>query len=419
MEKFINWRTVWAAVAFGLAMAAFVGGVTLSEQPLLDGVLAYAYYSLSLFVLGGVDLGVPTGGPDWARVLMWVAYFAAPVLTVSAVVEGLYRTLTPQRWQLRNISGHTIIVGTDHLARGCLQRLAQRHVAGEVVLVHPPQSKEASERLANKFGAIVVQDRILGEGMLERLHADRAQRIMLLTEHDCTNLEVASRVLEMGAAQSPQIVVHLSDLGMLRRLKHSGLLDDVGLFNGHELAARRLVETRLLAHFETTGPQDQVVLAGFGTFGQTVLDQLQQQTAELISRVVLVDRNVSSQAALFDEQVGFSDSFERTEISGDMIDPHTWRSTLAALEESDARPVFIFGTGDEHLNLRSAMMLAESLPDAMLVVRSYYHPALARRMESRRDFVIHNVADLLQSAIEEMVMPQSIPQGQSSAQGSK
>ena len=93
------WRSAGALFFFIAALAGFASGVSVTER---DGIssanlLTQAYYSLSLFVLGGVDLGTPYGGPLYGRILLWAAYFGAPVLAASTLFNALLRALAPQR----------------------------------------------------------------------------------------------------------------------------------------------------------------------------------------------------------------------------------------------------------------------------------------------------------------------------------
>ena len=71
----INWR--WAAAAFFFLCALFglMTGVTLTERPYVvnAGLLTKAYYSLGLFVVGGLDIGTPVGGPLLGRIMLWIA----------------------------------------------------------------------------------------------------------------------------------------------------------------------------------------------------------------------------------------------------------------------------------------------------------------------------------------------------------
>ncbi|MEE4146628.1 MAG: hypothetical protein V2I26_17620, partial [Halieaceae bacterium] len=87
MSKFVfrfdpelSWKSWTAIIIFGCAFFALVAGTGVSERPDVTeaDLLTKAYYALGLFVLGGLDLGTPTSGPLYGKVLLWVAYFAAP-----------------------------------------------------------------------------------------------------------------------------------------------------------------------------------------------------------------------------------------------------------------------------------------------------------------------------------------------------
>ena len=84
-----NWRALAALLSFIFAMVGFQMGVAVTDRPGLPeaSLVTHIYYSLSLFVMGGVDLGMPVGGPLLGRYLLWLAYFAAPVLAASTVLE--------------------------------------------------------------------------------------------------------------------------------------------------------------------------------------------------------------------------------------------------------------------------------------------------------------------------------------------
>ena len=86
-----------------MGLTACWAGVGVTDR---DGVgqadfMTKVYYTLGLFVLGGLDLGVPQGGPRWAQALLWFAYFGAPAITTSALVEGVLRAIRPDAFRLR------------------------------------------------------------------------------------------------------------------------------------------------------------------------------------------------------------------------------------------------------------------------------------------------------------------------------
>ena len=85
----VVWRSLALAGAFLAGWLGLLAGVEVTERDLTRaGVAEKAYYALGLFVLGGLDIGTPVGGPLYGRLLLWTAYFAAPLITASALVEA-------------------------------------------------------------------------------------------------------------------------------------------------------------------------------------------------------------------------------------------------------------------------------------------------------------------------------------------
>jgi hypothetical protein len=404
-EKLYDWRVAWAGLVVVLAMVGFTSGVETTQRTGMEGVgvFGHLYYTLTLFLVAGTELGLPTGGPVWGRGCLWVAYFGAPALTVSALVEALVGILNPRGWRLQGLEDHAIVVGAGHLARSALTCLERRDFGGRVAVVTPSFADQPIDTEAFDLPTVGLETNILEAGAFDRLHVGHAESVMLMTSRDCANLEVASRIEESTPAEGPGVMARVSEIDMLRELQRSEMLGRVRLFNGHRLAARQLVEQKLLTHFRETGAEDQVAMVGFDKFGQTVLEQLQRRAGDMIRRVVLADRDVDGQAALFDDQVGFASNYERIDVDGDPADPRTWRAIDEHLAGDGAAPVFVLGTPDEDLNLRRAMLQWRRHGESLFVVRSYYHPSLAGRMERRGDFEIHNVGELLLDGLGELM----------------
>jgi hypothetical protein len=92
----VAWRGAAILAAFLCAWIALLAGVGVTERDLVSaGTAERVYYVLGLFVMGGIDLGTPVGGPLYARALLWIAYFAAPLITASAVIEAAIRLVSP------------------------------------------------------------------------------------------------------------------------------------------------------------------------------------------------------------------------------------------------------------------------------------------------------------------------------------
>ena len=113
----ISWRWFAAVILFSCGLVGLTSGVSLTERPdiVASAVWVKAYYALGLFVVGGMDLGVPTGGPVVGRFILWIAYFGCPLLMASAVVEAVLTVVSPYRWRLKRMKDHIVTVSYTHL----------------------------------------------------------------------------------------------------------------------------------------------------------------------------------------------------------------------------------------------------------------------------------------------------------------
>ena len=75
----------------------------------------------------------------------------------------------------------------------------------------------------------------------------------------------------------------MSNLRFLRVLADSRVVTQCTTFNQYELAATQLAREQLMRRFNDTEYSDTVVLAGFGRFGQSILEQLERHA--LVSSV--------------------------------------------------------------------------------------------------------------------------------------
>jgi hypothetical protein len=395
--RWIRWRTVLVAVIWAMAFLCFELGVGCS---LIRGVpeagwRVHAYYAACLFTLGGDNIGFPTGGPALARATMWFVYAAAPVVAVGTLVEGVARMVNPRDWALKRLRNHFVIAGCGKLTMQYLARLRARHPGRPVVIVETksdaPYIKEAREA----YGALVITGDILSPALLERLQLDHAARVLMFTDDDFANLDAATRALSLAPKLAGRMTVHLTDLHFMRVVERTPLAARCELFNTHQIAAEYLVKSKLLARFKETEPLDTVVLAGFGRFGQTVLDELQTLAAERFDRVVMVDLDCKSKVLSFEEHVGFRGDYQREIIEGDLRDPEVWQGLDKHLGLREKAPVFVVGSGDDGLNLHTALWLAEKYPEGMVVARTFRQSSFGEQMSKDVGFELFCVGELL------------------------
>ncbi len=373
----LSWRAfLWRGIAFCVVfLAGLTGlllGVGVSERPLDGaGLGAQAYYVLGLFVLGGLDIGTPVGGPALGRFALWFAYFAAPVITASALIEAAIRLVHPLALRARTLKGHVVLGGAGRLTMVYVKKLREQGSNRTIVVVEQNARHPNLSELRDAYRAVVVPGDITHDAVLAGLALERAHRVLLLTSDDFSNLDAASKALRFAPNLEGRMVVHVSDLGFLRETKGSRVSRDCEIFNGHEFAAMRLVEDHLLGRFRDTPGQDIVVLAGFGRFGQTVLRQLQEHASSGFSHVVILDERATENVRAFEEHPGFLNDYRRSVLDGDLLDPDVWARIGGVIDAEGTEPVIVLGCGDDGTNLQAALMVRKRYPDAYAIVRSF------------------------------------------------
>ncbi|MFT5135192.1 MAG: Trk K+ transport system NAD-binding subunit [Arenicella sp.] len=395
------WLSAGALFFFFSALIGFASGVVVTERPELatSGVLIKAYYSLSLFVVGGVDLGTPVGGPPIGRFLVWISYFGSPVLAAWGLIGTLVRALAPQRWQLKRLKNHIIVVGDGELAISYLRVLREHNPKITVVVVSTSSEQLLREEFKQNFGAIVVSGDITHEFFLTELKVERAKKILLLDDNSLRSYEAASVLINLIPGIADKVVIHCASLRFMRSMENTRVAKSCETFNTYHLAAVGLVRSHILHHFRETRSKDVVIMAGYGRFGQTILEELQRCAADELDTVLIIDQDAHRRVMVADEQTQFSESYRREQFEGDISNPEVWERIRNTVDIEGDNIVFVMGTGHEELNLRTALWLRRQYPKAMVISRSSKQSLFAGEVGEEHNIISISIAELLEQNI--------------------
>ena len=393
----IGWRAGAALGLFLAALGAFLLGVDVTERDMAGAsLLAKAYYALALFVVGGIDLGTPEGGPVLARAVLWVTYFGAPLLFASAVFEAVIRLLAPELWQLQRMRGHFVVVGVDDLTMSYLRVLRHHHPRAPVVVVDEAIAPIREQELEQTFGVRVVHGDITHDFLLRALRLDRARRIALLGDDNFRAFEAASRILAMHPDLGPRMILHCNRIRFLRAMADTRVAQRCETFNVYHLAAAGFVRDTLVVHFEETTEKDVVVLAGFGRFGQSILEELRNAAPHEMDTVAIVDMDAERRVQVVDEQARIGAYGHRVVLEGDISHPDIWRRLGEQVNLEEGNPTVILGTGRPEENLRTAIWLRGLHPNARIFVRTNDVSAFARELGAEHDIESLSITQLVE-----------------------
>ncbi len=242
-------RILGIGLVFLLGLGAFFSGVgtTGVTDPQDQRFLAWLYQTAGLFVFGGLDLGAPTGGGLLGR--------------ATAVVEALLRLVRPDWLQRRALKDHIILAGTGRVGLAYLEAIRSVEPNRTVALVDSGEGL-ATEAEVLKLGRTeILRGDIRRPGTLDALRLDRADRMIVLTDDDMANLDMAWG----GKERAPDlpIAVHVADLTLLRPVNRiirdqrrpEGSSSPL-IFNTARIAALNLFDQHLYPHFQETGQLD-------------------------------------------------------------------------------------------------------------------------------------------------------------------
>lgn len=400
---------VGVLLVFLLTLAAIAGGVgTTGVEGLQDqSILAWIYYAGGLFVFGGLDLGAPTGGPAWGRAALWVAYFMAPAITTTAVLEALVRILRPRGQGRRRLENHVILVGAGPVGLAYLNAIRSVEAEKPVLLVDHLGSLVNTAEVEGFGGVQVLQADARRPATLGLLGMERADRMVVVTDDDLVNLDVGWGAKERRA--SLPVAVHVADLSLLRpvnRMVRERARAAVGgesqplVFNTHRIGALHLYERFLHPHFQETAYRDVVVLGGFGRFAQTILELLRVTAAEEIERILVVDTDAARLLRQFEADVSL-DAIPHSAVDGDLEDPGTWARVRGELAGLDGDPVYLLASSDEVVNFRAAMLLRAREADPLIFARCFHRGRFAESLAGQRHFELLAFEEVLRDALVE------------------
>ncbi len=388
-------------LVFVLVIAAFAMGVVTSERPGLadDPIIVWIYYAAGLFVFGGLDLGTPVGGILAGRTALWIAYFLAPAITTSAVVEGLLRLVRPAWLQRRRLHDHMVVIGAGQVGMAYLKALRSVEPERSVLLVDRSAGLASAEEAVRRAGVEFLQGDVQRAATIEALQLERARGMVVVTDSDLVNLEAAWA----AHAEQPSVpvAVHVADLTLLRPVERLAQDDRAPVgFNTHQIGALHLYRDHLAEHFRDTGYRDVVVLAGFGRFGQTILEVLLEEAADELDQVVIVDRSAS---ALYREfKADIAHDLDRViAIDQEVTDPAAWDEVDRRLAESEATPVYVLCAGDERLNLRAAMLLRNRSAAPRVFVRCFQRSRFASNLAEQLSLELLAFEEVLRDALRD------------------
>lgn len=425
----------------GLVLLVIIGS-TIAHLKLGMNLPQSVYETLRTFIIEA-EVELPEG--TMLANVIWFLRFLAPALMAWGLLEmlrelGVY--IPPIGWR-----NHVIIVGAGKVGTLVVQEILDKKPNLKVVLLDTnPKAPGFSELRGRRNVKFQVANATSTTGLKEAL-IQRATHVFALTEDDITNIEIATAAmqacLEMKDSTPPQIYAQVADTRFSKQISDNFrplYKKHITFINIFQLAARQLIEAnpasgevRTSKFMVARDKPTLCLIAGFGRFGQALLDELTLHLEQRkdIQYLIIDSRGEKAWAdyfrrsdTLFYDQPGspmrkpLSEDILSSVVSNEIHETlkNGWNVNLFISTDNDIRNLQLaleFGRSEKKLRQKLSHGLeegTEGLGHVHLITRLFRKPSFLVELDSgkdaeERDIKTFNLDELVVKNIMAMLEP--------------
>lgn len=408
-------RAIPVLLVLAISILAFRNGVNVSDRadvPDRD-FITQLYYAIGLFALGGMDLGMPKGGPEFWQAALVLTYFLAPALTAFTVIESFWQVIWQRmvmHWPWRN---HIVVTGGGRVARAVVERCRLVFPGTSILVVE----KNVTESQMAHFVPLKRVHLITGD-MTERetaaaMQVERAKALLLITNDELANVEMAVQYKDAfdGGSGLPMLV-RVADLDLMERANAIlGTETWQPCVNVHRSVAQKICRDSI-EYMQKTEGKETLVFTGFGRFSQTYLHQfIERRGIKQIDSIVIIDRDAELCWQKFSHGLTAAlrerlDEVPVTRNAGVQEDPRMWHPLLedhGAAGQPAGKLVVLLGTNEDQSNLQAAMRVRDQKPDAYVMFRMFGASLFSQRIAKEMRLQLVDIQDELTEQIRAWV----------------
>ena len=416
ISQALLYRLLPSLLVFILALLAFNNGVYLEDKPNIctDPLFVQIYYIIGLFLLAGIDFGMPVGGTDFYRILLYISYFLAPLITVLAVIEAVLKTIGAD-YLKRPYKNHVVIIGASKEAISiihswnapenmpyigvgfdrkwsnllCNNKLYRtiyiKYFKGGfrdfgyyqdtkliVVEKDPNNTKlEYFRELSKRRKVDIIIGDVNHSSIINKLNIGQALDCILTTNSDILNINIALKLIDDYGVKKDRIIT---------RVENNDLIID--LINSEEEEAlnlrlttthRKLANCFLYRYIQTFLFLENLVIFGFGTFGQNILESISRSIS--FKNLIIIDpdaeqkyKNWVFKKKLYDEN--FNPSYIVKTYNNKQQDSQIIEYIKEKYNKEQCIHFIMCAKLSDYANIKLATNIAESFKKSIIYLRS-------------------------------------------------
>jgi len=383
--KAILYRLLPTLLVFILALIAFNHGVYLEGKPNIctDTIFVQIYYTIGLFLLAGIDFGMPMGGTEFYRILLYIAYFLAPLITVLAVIEAVLKSISPD-YLKRPYKNHVVIIGASKQAISIIHGWSYPEIqtnntdyyqAGKTKIIvvekDPNNTKlEYFRELSKKQKIEIIIGDINHSSILNRLNVKQALWCIVTTNSDILNINISLKFQHDFNLRDEAIITLVEDDDLVADLLNIEEVNSkITLVSTH----RSLANCFLYRYVQTFLYLENLVIFGFGRFGQNILESLSGSIT--FKNLIIIDpdaeqkyKNWVFKKKLYDEN--FNPSYIVKTYNNKQQDSQIIEYIKEKFNKAQCIHFIMCAKLPDYANIKLAINLAESFKKSIIYLRS-------------------------------------------------
>ena len=410
------YRLLPSLLVFILALLAFNNGVYLEDKPNIctDPLFVQIYYIIGLFLLAGIDFGMPVGGTDFYRILLYISYFLAPLITVLAVIEAVLKTIGAD-YLKRPYKNHVVIIGASKEAISiihswnapenmpyvgvgfdrkwsnllCNNKLYRtiyiKYFKGGfrdfgycqdtkliVVEKDPNNTKlEYFRELSKRRKVDIIIGDVNHSSIINKLNIGQALDCILTTNSDILNINIALKLIDDYGVKKDRIITRVENNDLIIDLNNSE--EEEALNLRLTTTHRKLANCFLYRYIQTFLFLENLVIFGFGTFGQNILESISRSIS--FKNLIIIDpdaeqkyKNWVFKKKLYDEN--FNPSYIVKTYNNKQQDSQIIEYIKEKYNKEQCIHFIMCAKLPDYANIKLATNIAESFKKSIIYLRS-------------------------------------------------
>ncbi len=388
MKLYRQFRTKWLIIYFGiiflLSFSAFLFSEYIpfiaSADSVFEKVIAAVYCSLSLFIMGGVDIGNPSGEVLWIKSVLWISYVWAPLISVSYLTTFIQKKLLDRI--PKSISNHTAIMGFGRSGSLLYDFHRESKPHDNIIIVDKIAPANKDEYVKNPSTWLIEKDFLTIE-TLKKIKIEKSRRIYITTNKDFVNVVCLSVLLDyFEGKKMPRIICQISDPFFRKDVKKlyetAGKKENIEFYNGYKSACEYLLQEYIAKQLNQEEQYLHVFL-GYGIFAfclqEVMLGSQDYSNNKYLICTKRKDDGIHNKWINEVEAKITRQSVDIELIIDDIYNVDFWKLCQQKAKSDKSKLVFYICTDDDLSNMQLAIMLKQSrfeaLNDSLIFIRAF------------------------------------------------